>query len=370
MKEIYLDNAATTKVRKEVIQTMLDSMENYYANADSIHDKGLEVSKKIREEKKVFEKLGLDSNCIYFTSGGGEANNILIQSVVRSNKKAHIISSSIEHPSVLETIKNIKDCEYTLLSVNEKGLVSKEELLSAIRPDTVLVSIAFVNSELGTIQDIENLANEVKKINKNIVFHTDFVQALGHVKFNFRNTKIDAISFSSHKIYGPKGIGALYLSKNTKLKKIVYGSNTENDFVPRTLPNEIVLGFLKAISLLKDEDILYMQDLKDYTISRLKEIDDIIINTYEKSSPAILNIAIKNMRGEIILNYLSDKGIYISTGSACSSKKAQSYVIKEIGLKKEYADGVIRISFSINNSKEEIDIFIKELKNIIKMVRK
>ena len=370
MTNIFLDNASTTKVRKEVVDIMLESMEKYYANADSIHDKGIEVSKKIKEAKKIFENIGIDSNRVYFTAGGAEANNIIIQSIARMYKKAHIITTLIEHPSLLETVKHLKEYEYTLLSVDKNGFVNEEELLSSIREDTVLVSIAYVNSELGTIQDIENLAKKVKNKNKNIVFHTDFVQGLGHIDINFKNTMVDAISFSSHKIYGPKGIGALYISKKINVKKIVYGANVENEFVPRTMPNELVFGFLKAISLLKKDDINYLQNLKDYTINRLNEIDDILINTPKKSSPAILNIAIKNTMGEIILNYLSDKGIYVSTGSACSSKKSSSYVIEAINIDKEYSKGVIRISFSINNTKKEIDKFIEELKNIVGILRK
>ncbi|WP_067139071.1 cysteine desulfurase family protein [Oceanivirga salmonicida] len=370
MTKIYFDNAATTKVNDEVINTMLETMKNYYANADSTHDMGLEIAKKIRDEKKIFENLlGLKKENIYFTAGGGDANNIIINSIVSSHKKGHIISTKIEHPSVLETIKNLENnYDISYVNVDNYGFVNETELKNLIREDTILVSISFVNSELGTIQNIEKLSNMVKEINKNTIFHTDFVQGLGHINVNFSKLKVDAISFSSHKIYGPKGIGAMYINPDIKFKKSIYGSNTENHLVPRTMPNELVLGFLKAINLIDYFKLQKMQELKEYCMQELLKIKNVRINSPENSSPSILNVAFKNIKGEVILNYLSANNIYISTGSACSSKKGVSNVIKEINLDKEYINGVIRISFSIENTKNEVDIMIKHIKEIVEMI--
>lgn len=368
MQEIYLDNASTTKVAKEVREYMLYCMEHYYANADSIHNKGLEVSKIINKEKEVFQKFGLDKKEIFFTAGGGEANNILFQAVAKYYKKGHIITTPIEHPSIMETCKNLKDYEVSYVKVDEYGRVDIENLLNLIREDTVLVSIAFVNSEVGTIQDIAKISDLVKKKNKYIYFHTDFVQGLGHVNVDFSKLKVDAISFSSHKIHGPKGMGALYISDRVKLKPIIYGSNTENSFIPRTMANELVLGFLKALSMLDDKDIEHMKKIKEYAIDELKKIKDIRINTPEISSPGIINCSVKNTKGEVIMNYLSSKGIYISTGSACSVKKGASRVIKELKIPKEYNEGAIRVSLSRYTTKDEIDTFIREYKNIINIM--
>lgn len=369
MNKIYLDNASTTKPCKEVVECMVESMENFYANADSIHNLGLQVSQKIKDAKKVFSKFGLNKDRVFFTSGGGEANNILISAVAKKYKMGHIISTPIEHPSVIETLNSLKNFKIDYVNVDEYGRVDEKNLESLIREDTVLVTIAYVNSELGTVQDIEKLSKIVKSKNKNTYFHTDFVQGLGHIDVDFSKINIDAVSFSSHKIHGPKGMGAIYISSNLKLDPVVYGSNSFNSFVPRTLPNELVLGFLKAISLLDYSDIEKLSKLKEYTIKRLEEIPDIRINSPEKSSPAVLNFSCKNTKGEIIMNYLSSEGIYVSTGSACSVKKGPSRVIKELNIPSEYVDGVIRLSFCRYNTEKEIDIFIEKLKYIVNTIR-
>ena len=366
---IYLDNAASTKVRKEVRKEMLNCMENFYANADSTHDMGLYISRVINNRKKIFNDiLGLNKDDIYFTSGGGEGNNLLIQSVVRSHKKGKIITTKIEHPSVYETIKNLNEYEVYYVKVDSYGFVDIEDLVKNVDENTILVSIATVNSELGTIQDIEKIVKLVKEKNKKTIVHTDFVQALGHVFIDFSNIDIDLITFSSHKIYGPKGIGAVYIKKNTKLKQQSFGSNTQNSFTKRTIPNELVVGFLKAIEMINKKEIEKIQELKNYTISLLKKISCAKINSPINSSCCILNVSFKNAKGEIILNYLSSQGIYISTGSACSSRKEYSSVISNIGLLKEYASGVIRISFGIYNTKEEIDKLILEISNALNIL--
>lgn len=369
MEQIYLDNAATTKVRDEVKEIMMESMEKYFANADSIHDAGIEVSKYISEFKKVFKKLGLNKEDVYFTAGGADANNILINSIKNTYKKGRVISTKIEHPSVIYALEQLNDFEVCYVEIDNYGFVNEDNLKELLNDETVLVSIGFVNSELGTIQDIERLSKIVKEKNKNIVFHTDFVQGLGHVEVDFSKLNVDSISMSSHKIYGPKGVGALYISPNAKLKKSIYGSNEMNKFVPRTISNELVIGFMKAIDLLKKEDISYLYDLKKYLQSEIEKIPDIRINSPLNSSCAILNISILNVKAEIILNYLSSKKIFVSTGSACSSRRAVSRVISEINIDKKYHDGVLRISLSIYNTKEQIDIFIQNLKEIINIVR-
>lgn len=367
---IYLDNAATTKARPEVINEMINVMESYYANADSTHDKGLEIAKLIKERKKIFTKLlGLPCENIYFTAGGGEGNNLVLNSLVKANKSGRIISTKIEHPSVLETVKNLsRTYDVCYVDVDEYGFINLDHLNSLLNDETILVSIATVNSELGTVQDISKIVKLVKEKNKKTLVHTDFVQALGHIDMDFRNIDIDAITFSSHKIYGPKGIGAVYIKNGVKIKQQSFGSNSENKFTKRTMPNELIFGFLKAMELLSKEDIKKLIEIKNYAISKLKKINICRINTPENSSPCILNVAFKGARGEIILNYLSSQHIYISTGSACSSKKIVSEVIEQIGLSKEYKDGVIRISFGIYNNISEIDKLVDEITKVLKLI--
>lgn len=368
MDKIYFDNAATTKVKDKVIDVMVDCMKNSYANPDSIHKFGIESSKIILNGKQIFESyLGLDKNSVYFTSGGAEANNIIINSCVKNKRSGNIITTPIEHPSIIEAFKEQNNVEKRYVKVHHCGRVDIDDLKKLVDENTILVSIGFVNSEIGTIQDIQNISKIVKEINPNTVFHTDFVQGLGHVKVDFRQYPyVDAISMSSHKIYGPKGIGALYVNKRLNLKKVIYGANTLNDFIPRTMPTELIAGFLEAIRLLDDCEIEYLSELKNYCIEQLKQIDCIHINTPEYSSPAILNFSTCMGMGQIILNYLSSKNIYVSTGSACSTHKG-SHVLSSIGLDDIMVDTAIRLSFGIYNTKEQIDIMITELKNSLKM---
>lgn len=371
MQKIYFDNAATTKPRQEVIDIMVDCMKNSYANPDSIHKFGIEASKIIAKYKDIFDNyLGLDKNSIYFTSGGAEGNSVIINSSLKNKKKGNVVTTPIEHPSILETLKSYTDIEIRYVKVNEYGEVDIDSLKDIVDDDTILVTIGFVNSEIGTIQDIKQISSVVKNINKNIIFHTDFVQGLGHINIDFKNyPNVDAISMSSHKIYGPKGIGAIYINKKLNFKKVVYGNNKLNDFIPRTMPTELILGFLKSMSLLNDNEIKYLDDLKQYCKNRLLEIDNIHINSPYNSSPSILNFSTGVGRGEIILNYLSSKNIYVSTGSACSSSKKTSHVLSSIGLSQDKLNTAIRLSFSIYNTKEEIDIFINELKQCLELFK-
>lgn len=370
MDKIYLDNASTTKASERVINVMVDCMKNNFANTNSIHDFGIEISKKIKQKKKIFEKiLKVPSDEIYFTAGGTDSNNILIKGIANAHKNGRIITTKIEHPSILETVKSLEeDYDIIYLDVDKNGKVLEDSLINSMTNDTILVSISFINSELGIIQDIEKLSNIVKKINKNTIFHTDFVQGLSHIDVDFSKLNVDSFSISSHKIHGPKGIGALYLKKNTKFKNTVYGKNSDNILVPRTLPNELIIGFLEAVEEIDYINIEKVKKLKEYTLKKLENIKNIKINSLDDSSPYILNLAFKNARGEVILNYLSEHGIYVSTGSACSSRVKISNVVEAINLEKEYREGVIRISFSKYNTESEIDYFIEKLAEVLEMM--
>ena len=378
---IYLDNAASTKPRKEVIEEMIRVMNNEYANPDAIHEYAHKTLLNMKNQKeKMARLLGLNSKEIYFTAGGSDGNNIIIQGIVEANSrnKKHLITTKIEHSSVYEIFRNYEKEGYEVdyLDVSEYGEVDVEQLERLIREDTILVSIIAVNSEIGIIQDLEKISKIIKNKNKEAYFHTDFVQGLGHTKVDFSKLEIDAITITSHKINGPKGIGAIYINKNVKIKEIMYGTNKENGMVKRTLPTELIFGFIKAIEMAYnnyEKEVKYIYELKKYFIEQLKEnIDKIRINSLlelEKSTPTILNVSFGGVKGEVLTSFLGMYEIYVSTGSACSSRRGNSRIIESLGVPNEQVEGAIRFSFSIDNTVEEVDVVIQKLIECVAQIR-
>ena len=378
---IYLDNAASTKPRKEVIEEMIRVMNNEYANPDAIHEYAHKTLLNMKNQKeKMARLLGLNSKEIYFTAGGSDGNNITIQGIVEANSrnKKHLITTKIEHSSVYEIFRNYEKEGYEVdyLDVSEYGEVDVEQLERLIREDTILVSIIAVNSEIGIIQDLEKISKIIKNKNKETYFHTDFVQGLGHTKVDFSKLEIDAITITSHKINGPKGIGAIYINKNVKIKEIMYGTNKENGMVKRTLPTELIFGFMKAIEIAYnnyEKEVKYIYELKKYFIEQLKKnIDKIRINSLlelEKSTPTILNVSFVGVKGEVLTSFLGMYEIYVSTGSACSSRRGNSRIIESLGVPNEQVEGAIRFSFSIDNTVEEVDIVIQKLIECVTQIR-
>ena len=378
---IYLDNAASTKPRKEVIEEMIRVMNNEYANPDAIHEYAHKtLLKKKKKKEKMARLLGLNSKEMYFTAGGSDGNNIIIQGIVEANSrnKKHLITTKIEHSSVYEIFRNYEKEGYEVdyLDVSEYGEVDVEQLERLIREDTILVSIIAVNSEIGIIQDLEKISKIIKNKNKEAYFHTDFVQGLGHTKVDFSKLEIDAITITSHKINGPKGIGAIYINKNVKIKEIMYGTNKENGIIKRTLPTELIFGFIKAIEMAYnnyEKEVKYIYELKKYFIEQLKEnIDKIRINSLlelEKSTPTILNVSFGGVKGEVLTSFLGMYEIYVSTGSACSSRRGNSRIIESLGVPNEQVEGAIRFSFSIDNTVEEVDVVIQKLIECVAQIR-
>ncbi|MFZ2779565.1 MAG: cysteine desulfurase family protein [Leptotrichiaceae bacterium] len=378
---IYLDNAASTKPRKEVIEEMIRVMNNEYANPDAIHEYAHKTLLNMKNQKeKMARLLGLNSKEIYFTAGGSDGNNIIIQGIVEANSrnKKHLITTKIEHSSVYEIFRNYEKEGYEVdyLDVSEYGEVDVEQLERLIREDTILVSIIAVNSEIGIIQDLEKISKIIKNKNKETYFHTDFVQGLGHTKVDFSKLEIDAITITSHKINGPKGIGAIYINKNVKIKEIMYGTNKENGMVKRTLPTELIFGFIKAIEIAYnnyEKEVKSIYELKKYFIEQLKKnIDKIRINSLlelEKSTPTILNVSFGGVKGEVLTSFLGMYEIYVSTGSACSSRRGNSRIIESLGVPNEQVEGAIRFSFSIDNTVEEVDIVIQKLIECVTQIR-
>ncbi|MFZ1299752.1 MAG: cysteine desulfurase family protein [Leptotrichiaceae bacterium] len=378
---IYLDNAASTKPRKEVIEEMIRVMNNEYANPDAIHEYAHKTLLNMKNQKeKMARLLGLNSKEMYFTAGGSDGNNIIIQGIVEANSrnKKHLITTKIEHSSVYEIFRNYEKEGYEVdyLDVSEYGEVDVEQLERLIREDTILVSIIAVNSEIGIIQDLEKISKIIKNKNKETYFHTDFVQGLGHTKVDFSKLEIDAITITSHKINGPKGIGAIYINKNVKIKEIMYGTNKENGMVKRTLPTELIFGFIKAIEIAYnnyEKEVKSIYELKKYFIEQLKKnIDKIRINSLlelEKSTPTILNVSFGGVKGEVLTSFLGMYEIYVSTGSACSSRRGNSRIIESLGVPNEQVEGAIRFSFSIDNTVEEVDVVIQKLIECVAQIR-
>lgn len=379
--KVYLDNCSTTKPREEVIEEMVFALREEYGNPSSLHRLGFNAEKKIesvRENISNFLKVNKDE--IYFTSGGTEANNIAVQSIINKYGKMgqHIITTEIEHPSILNIMKNYQDKGYdiTYLKVDNKSLISLDELRDSIREDTILVSIMQVNNEIGSIQPTWEIKNILKEKKSKALIHIDGVQAFGKIPFNLKGWGIDTFSFSGHKIHGPKGIGGLYINKELKLNPIVFGGNQESGLRSGTENVPGILGLGKAVEIMEkhfNEDRRKVKEIKSYFIDRLnEEIEYIHFNSPfdNDSSPYILNVSFEYIRGEVLLHYLEDKGIYVSTSSACSSKGTdKSHVLLALGLSNLALEGAIRFCFSYENTREEIDYVIKILKDSIEEIR-
>jgi len=379
---IYLDNSASTKPRKEVIETLIQAMEKNYANPDAIHDFSHKILLKIKKAKKVIaEYLKVEAERIFFTAGGGDGNNLVLQGIINANSrlKKHLITTKIEHPSVYEVFKHYENIgfEVDYLDVDKNGFVNLEELENVIREDTVIISVGAVNSETGAIQDLKKISEIIHKKNKDTYFHTDFVQGLGCTNIKFDKIPVDAITVSGHKIYAPKGIGAVYINKRVKIANVIFGSNAENGIVKRTMPTELILAFAKAVEILAKEEkkeMEHAQKLKKMLVNKIsEEITDIKFNSLldsEKSSPKILNVSFYGTKGEVLTHFLGMYQIYVSTGSACSSKKGNSRILEVMGLNQLEMDGAIRFSFSKDNTEEEIDEVVKRLRESVERIRK
>ncbi len=373
----YFDNSATTKVSKKVLESMMPYLTDMYGNASSIYSLGRESRKAIDTSRdKVSKALGCNSNEIYFTSSGTESDNWAIKGIAFANQKKgnHIITSSIEHHAVLHTCKYLEKYgfEITYLPVNEKGIVNPEDLKKAIRKETILISIMYANNEIGTIQPIKEIGEIAKK--NNIYFHTDAVQAVGNVDIDLKKMNIDLLSLSGHKLNAPKGIGVLYIKEGTNIYSVFHGGGQERGKRPSTENVASIVGLGTAIEI-ATKDIpkkqKYLTTLRERAIKGLMTIPDTILNGDPvKRLPGNVNVCFKYIEGESILLMLDQLGICASSGSACTSGSlAPSHVLLAIGLPHEIAHGSLRLSFSIDNTKEEVEYLLKVLPGIIEKLR-
>ena len=376
--EIYLDNSATTKPYKEVIEKMVYALSTDYANPSSLHKKGIEVEKNIKEiRRNIARTLGVKDKEIYFTSGGTESNNAIIRGVVALNKKRknHIISTVIEHPSVLNTLKDLEEegFEVTYLNVDKYGKINLEELKQAIKPTTCLVTIMHVNNEVGSIQPIQEIGKYLKTLNDKVYLHVDAVQSYSKINFKPSRYNIDFMSVSGHKLHGPKGIGFMYIRENNRIKPMLTGGGQEIGIRSGTENTPGIYGLGEAINIINqnlDEKIEKIANLKNLLKNEIvKNIDDIKINSPEDGVCHILNISFRGVKGEVLLHYLEQKKVYVSTGSACSSKKKGSHVLNAMELTPDEIEGAIRFSLSDLNTEEEILEAAKIVKESVEDLR-
>ncbi|MFZ7120599.1 MAG: cysteine desulfurase family protein [Eubacteriaceae bacterium] len=378
---VYFDNSATTKVEKDVLTVMNQYHEKEYGNPSSLHRMGINAEKAIKETReRIGNFLKVTEQTIFFLSGGTEGNNIAIFSSIEKNKHIgkKIVTSKIEHPSVLEVFKYLQTQGYevTYLDVDCQGLVDIKHLEGVIDNQTSFVSIMKVNNEIGTVQPLKEISSIVKSISPQCIVHSDCVQAFGKIPLHPIDEGIDIITFSAHKFHGPKGVGGMYLNSTLKIKPLIFGGGQEKGLRSGTENVPGIIGMGKAIELFERDFKSYMDflyNLKVYTMDSLsKNIEGMTFNSDKLGfAPHILNISIENIKGEVLQHMLEDKGVYVSTGSACSSrKKTQSHVLKSIGLDKKSIDGSLRISFSKFNTFEDIDLMVQALKESVTYLNK
>lgn len=377
---IYLDHSATTPVSREVLDEMMPCFSEVFGNGSSQHSHGREAGKLIDiARNKVANALGAKANEIYFTSGGTESDNWAIRGVLEAYKSKgnHIITTCIEHPAMIKTLHDLEkagECEVTFLSVNNEGFISLDELKSAIRPNTILISVMTANNEIGTIQDIEAIGKIAKE--HKIIFHTDAVQAIGSVHIDVNKMNIDLLSLSGHKFYGPKGIGVLYRRNGLRLGKYMTGGEQERAMRAGTLNTPGIVGLGKAIEIAVrdiDKNNEYISSLRDYFVSEVeKRIPNVYFNgtKTDKRLASNANFSFEFIEGEAMLLRLDLAGISVSSGSACSSGSLEpSYVLLATGREIALAHGSLRFSFGKSNTKEQVEYVVEKLVEIVDSLR-
>ena len=371
--EAYLDNSATTKCAAEVVETAVKVMSEDYGNPSSKHMKGVDAEKYIREAKEVIAKtLKCQDKEILFTSGGTESNNMAIIGTAMANKRKgmHCIVSSVEHSSVKEPFNFLEKEGFriTYLPVDKDGIVDIEALKDALDAETILVSVMYVNNEIGAVEPIEEIGHIIKDYNPDIVFHVDAIQAYGKYKIYPKKFGIDLLSVSGHKIHGPKGSGFLFINDKTRIKPIIYGGGQQKNLRPGTEPTEFIASFEAAVKAYP-ADLSHYKELNEHLRERLARMEEVYINSPDNSVDNILSFSVLGVRSEIMLHSLEEKEIYVSSGSACSKGKKSS-VPDAFGMNAERADSTIRVSFSMETTKEDIDTLCDEIENGIVRFRR
>ena len=379
--EAYFDNSASTKVIGCVMDVVVKAMTEDYANASAKHSKGAAAERYIREARSIIAgTLKVKEKEILFTSGGSESNNMALIGTALANRRSgmHIITSGIEHASVYNTLGFLSEqgFDVTYLPVDGQGHISLEQLRESIRPDTMLVSIMYVNNEVGAVEPVEEIARVIHEANPNTLFHVDAIQAYGKYEIRPKRQGIDLLSVSGHKLHAPKGVGFLYIDERVKIKPLIYGGGQQRGLRSGTenVPGVAGLGAAAAEAYRNHkEKIDYLYGLKDRMMTRLGELEGVHLNTQpgRESAPQIVSASFEGVRSEVLLHALEEKGIYVSSGSACSSNHpGVSSALKGIGVKPELLDATLRFSFSVLNTPEEIDYAIEALKELLPVLRR
>jgi len=376
--EIFLDNSSTTKPYDEVVQYIYEVSKDIYGNPSSMHTKGIEAEKLVKRARtQIADSLRVDSKAIYFTSGGTESNNLAIIGFLKANPRLgkHIITSEIEHPSVLEVYKQLAQNGYKVdyIPVDGQGIISLDALRAVIDSETSLLSFIHTNNETGSLQPIEEIDRLRKSICPAAALHIDGVQTFAKTRIYPVSCNIDLLSFSSHKIHGPKGMGALYIRKGLKVKPILLGGGQETLLRSGTENVPGICGFGLAVEKIFsdiDERYVHVSALKEYFLLEIRKcFEDAQINSPEQASPYIINVSFPNLKSEVLLHHLEQKNIFVSTGSACASNKSQhSHVLKAMGVSPKYIEGAIRFSLSASNTISDMDQTINALKKIIPII--
>lgn len=379
--EAYLDNSATTRVLDSVKDLMVKIMTEDYGNPSSMHRKGMEAEQYVREAREAIAKtLKVQDKEIIFTSGGTESNNMALIGGAMANQRAgrHIITTRIEHASVYNPLAFLESQGFsvTYLDVDGQGHISLDQLKGALSPETILVSIMYVNNEMGAVEPVEEIGRIVKEYKPSILFHVDAIQAYGKFEIRPKKQNIDLLSVSGHKIHGPKGVGFLYINEKAKVRPILFGGGQQRDMRSGTenVPGAAGLG-LAAREMYTgfSERIGKMTELKDHFIDRVEELEGVTVNSARglESAPQIISVSFAGVRGEVLLHALEDRGIYVSSGSACSSNHpAISGTLKAIGVRKELLDSTIRFSLGVYNTKEQLDYTVDVLRELLPMLRR
>jgi len=381
MREVYLDNSATTCAYDSVGELVKKVMCEDYGNPSSMHAKGVEAERYIKEAKETFGKLlKVKEKEIFFTSGGTESDNLALRGAAWANQRAgkHLITSAIEHPAIINTMRHLEEEGFrvTYLPVDRYGRVKLDALKEALCEETILVSIMYVNNEVGSVQPIQEAASIVKAYNKDILFHVDAVQGFGKYRIYPKKLKVDLCSVSGHKIHGPKGTGVLYICEDVKIKPIVFGGEQQKNVRSGTENVPGIAGLSLAAKTIYqglDVKVAQMRRLKQRFIRGVGQIEDTVVHGLydETSAPHIISVGFAGIRSEVLLHALEEKGIYVSSGSACASNHPQvSGVLKGIGARQEFLDATLRFSMSEFTTPEEIDYTLDTLYNIVPRLRK
>lgn len=379
--EIYLDNSATTMAFREVTELVSKIMYVDYGNPSSMHMKGVQAENYVKEAKETLAGLlKVQEKELFFTSGGTESDNWALMGAASANSRAgrHLITTQIEHPAILQTMEYMESIGYevTYLPVDEKGIVRLDALERSIRKDTILVSIMHVNNEVGAVQPIEEAGRIIERKNPSTLFHVDAVQGFGKLKLYPKRCNVDMLSISGHKIHGPKGTGLLYIDEHVKIKPVVFGGGQQKGLRSGTenVPGTAGLGLAaKMVYADMEQDTARLYELKAYLQKSLMEMEDVMLNgpLFEEGAPHIVSASFVGVRSEVLLHALEEKGIYVSAGSACASRKhTVSATLSAMGIDQKLLDCTIRFSLSIFTTKEELDYTIKCLHEILPMLRR